>query len=172
MSKQYDEYLEEHRKAVSMAAQWINNTTEIGKNLSREEFDVLMNNVFHHDDSKYSFAEYKPYDDYFYGEKDEDAFNVAWLHHIHNNPHHWQHWVLITDDGEGNEKFMALEMPKYYVIEMIADWWSFSWRSGDLGEIFQWYYEHKDRIIMHPNTLKLVESILEEIYQAVGHDNN
>jgi hypothetical protein len=107
--------------------------------------------------------------EYFYGDKDEDKFNQAWLHHIHNNEHHWQYWVLIMDDGDTGEKgkVVALEMPKVYVWEMVADWWSFSWRSGKLTEIFDWYDSHKGGIILHENTRKLVEDILAEIRELV-----
>lgn len=53
-------------------------------------------------------------------------------------------------------------MPLEYVIEMIADWWSFSFRSGNLREIFGWYDKHKE-IKLHPKTRKLVEDILARI---------
>ena len=71
------------------------------------------------------------------------------------NPHHWQHWVLINDDpGEGE---VLLEMPYNYIIEMICDWWAFSWEKGNLSEIFSWYDEHKDYIKLHPNTRETVK---------------
>ena len=111
--------------------------------------------------SKYSFFEYDAYDNYFYGtrtEKVESDFNYAWLHHIHNNPHHWQYWVLKHDD----EPEEALEMPIQYVYEMICDWWAFSFKKGDLKEIFGWYDKHKG-MVLHPNTRKLVEDILDKI---------
>ena len=53
-------------------------------------------------------------------------------------------------------------MPLEYVIEMIADWWSFSFRSGNIREIFSWYDKHKE-MKLHPKTRKLVEDILERI---------
>ena len=49
------------------------------------------------------------------------------------------------------------------MLEMIADWWSFSWRSGNLREVFGWYDEHKSRIVLHPSTQEYVESVLGEI---------
>jgi hypothetical protein len=52
--------------------------------------------------SKFDDAEYEAYDKYFHGPSKtaevKAAFDVAWLHHIHMNPHHWQHWVLVNDD--------------------------------------------------------------------------
>lgn len=85
----------------------------------------------------------------------------AWLHHIHENPHHWQYWVLVNDDPE--EGAIALDIPYKYVIEMICDWWSFSWKTGNLYEIFDWYDAHKNHMILSEYTRELVEEILEKI---------
>ena len=54
-------------------------------------------------------------------------------------------------------------MPYEYVIEMICDWWSFSHKSGKLYEILDWYETHKERMILHDNTRKIVEDILYKI---------
>ena len=60
----------------------------------------------------------------------------------------------------------AVEIPFEYVIEMICDWWSFSWKKGDLNEIFKWYEDHKG-MMLHPETRKLVESILARIKEKL-----
>lgn len=39
-----------------------------------------------------------------------ENFNRAWLLHIHRNPHHWQHWVLINDDPELGETVLESHM--------------------------------------------------------------
>lgn len=107
---------------------------------------------------------YKKYDDYFYGEQTPaviEAFNRAWLMHIHRNPHHWQHWVLIND--EPKEGTILIEMPYPYIIEMVCDWWAFSWIKGDLSEMFAWYKDHEAYIKLHNNTRSIVEEILEMI---------
>ena len=161
MSAEYDNYLKEHIGAVKRAARWMIDH-KVGLDDGLDVNEVLMN-VERHDASKYEPEEYIPYDAYFYGDKDEELFDYAWLHHIHCNPHHWQYWLLVTDDDDGDEKLMPLEIPKECVYEMIADWWSFSWRSGDLREVFTWYADHRDRIIIHEITRKYVEGILEEI---------
>lgn len=162
MSKEYDDYLDEHIGAVQKAAEWMigNNIGNIF-NLRGAAVESFASNARAHDRSKYLMKEYYAYDAYFYGEKDDDAFDRAWLHHIHNNPHHWQHWLLFEDENDGKPK--PLEMPKVHALEMVADWWSFSWRSGNLREVFRWYDEHKGRIILHPDTRKYVESVLGEI---------
>ena len=155
MSYLYDEYLHDHIKGVKDALAWMMEHKIV-------PIDVItLVDIQDHDLSKYSSEEYKAYDDYFYGNKSSkvvEAFNYAWLHHIHNNPHHWQYWVLKHDD----EPEEVLEMPERYVYEMVADWWSFSWKSKNLYSIFDWYEKHKG-MVLHENTRKLVENTLEKI---------
>ena len=167
MSRQYDEYICSHISLVNKALEWIiDNCPKAVESFSKRELAVTRDAARHHDTSKRDPIEYDAYDNYFYGEKDENAFNFAWLHHIHNNPHHWQHWVLINDD----DGTVALEMPKHFALEMIADWWSFSWRSGNLYEVFDWYEKRKNRIMLHPNTREYVESVLAEIREKLDED--
>jgi len=170
MSKEYDEYLHEHIGAVKKAAGWMCENLDTVRDLGEIEMVMFRTVVRKHDESKWYGAEYGPYDEYFYGEKDEEAFNRAWLHHIHNNRHHWQHWLLVNDDGKFGDgsKIVALEMPKVIALEMVADWWSFSWRSGNLEEVFGWYEEHKDGIILHPKTREFVEAVLGEIRERLA----
>lgn len=170
MSKAYDEYLSKHIGSVLNAANWMLRNLNVFDGMTDEEARAFRNAVSNHDRSKYCEAEYGAYDAYFYGEKNEDAFNRAWLHHIHNNPHHWQHWLLMNDDGKYRDpdKVIALEMPKAYALEMVADWWSFSWCSGNLEEVFAWYEEHRDSIILHPDTREFVESVLDEIRERLA----
>lgn len=162
MSREYDKYLMEHRAGVADAWRWI--LDNIREDLDFGSSTVVPYAIACHDASKLSQSEYDAYDAYFYGKnktkKIKENFNLAWLHHIHENPHHWQHWILMEDDPETGEPFKCLEMPIYYVYEMICDWWSFSFRKGDLYEIFDWYEEHKSTMKLHPNTRKEVERIL------------
>lgn len=162
MSIAYDEYLIEHRGNVRKGLDWIkHNLPDL---LSGYE-DFYRQISWEHDRSKDDREEYDAYDKYFYGGKRtktvEEDFNRAWLHHIHHNPHHWQHWVLINDEPE--EGMIALRIPYRYVIEMICDWWAFSWRSGNLYEIFDWYDEHKGHMKLHEDSKELVEEILGQI---------
>lgn len=162
MSKEYDEYLKDHIMCVQIGFNWIE------KNLP----DILpigenFDNFGRHDESKRTAAEYDAYDRYFYGgnkeDKDvKDAFDIAWLHHIHENPHHWQHWVLLEDEG-GVSKPKALPIPYRYILEMICDWWAFSWKSGNLYEIFDWYKDHEGKMLLEAGTKKKVDDILDKI---------
>lgn len=170
MSKEYDDYLRDHISAVQKAGNWMMSYGIIPFDqfeIRRRFLEVLAD----HDKSKFVAEEYDAYDDYFYGDADDEdrkvvkeCFNYAWLHHIHNNPHHWQHWVLYNDE----KPVMALEMPEEEVYHMIADWWSFSWIKDDLTEIFKWYDEHKDKMILHEKTRRLVEKTLGKIRDLIS----
>lgn len=161
MSVNYHKYLDQHIRNVYRGYEWIrDNLPEI---LNGEDYEGQLR--YDHDASKYDVEEYCAYDKYFYGSKKTEEvkkdFNLAWLHHIHNNPHHWQHWVLINDDpGEG---MVILDMPHNYIIEMICDWWAFSWAKDNLYAIFDWYDQHKAYMKLSDATRKTVEDILEKL---------
>ena len=157
MSSQYDNYLTEHKENVAKGFRWLQ------ENIPEVIEDGLEWQIcFNHDVSKTDPEEYDAYDAYFYGNNRSylvvQNFNKAWLRHIHNNPHHWQHWILIND--EPKEGMVVIDMPYIYVVEMICDWWSFSWKKGDLKEIFGWYEDRKDYMKLSANTLRSVEYIL------------
>ena len=171
MSIEYDEYLYEHMAHVINGFEWLQqNIPELVSILTLQQINRI---ITRHDESKNYREEYCAYDDYFYGGKKtkevNEKFNYAWLHHIRNNPHHWQYWVLVNDDPE--EGTVALDIPYEYVIEMICDWWAFSWRNGDLYEIFKWYDEHKDYMVLSKNTRELVEEILGKIRSKLDEIN-
>lgn len=162
MSFQYDQYLEHHRSNVRRGYEWLcKNLPDVVEGAS--EAGWLTG--FAHDKSKNETDEYEAYDTYFYGNNRSyevvQNYRKAWLLHIHRNPHHWQHWVLINDDPDEGE--IVLEMPYDYIIEMICDWWSFSWQSGNLYEIFKWYEEHSKYIKLAQTTKITVENILDNM---------
>lgn len=162
MSAEYTQYIVEHKANVEKAYRWI-----VDHNIF-ENCEIPVN-IIEHDLSKYGADEYKAYDDYFYGKRNKEVereFNYAWLHHIHNNPHHWQYWVLKHDD----EPEEALEMPLEYAVEMICDWWSFSFKTGNLYEIFDWYKKHKG-MVLHEKTRKFVEDTLDKIKKALDDES-
>ena len=167
MSKQYDLYLEQHKSNVRKGFYWIKeHLTDLIPSESTYKLEDYEHQIcFAHDDSKTSMDEYEAYDAYFYGANRSYAvweeFDRAWLRHIHRNPHHWQYWILINDDPKNGEKIM--DMDYAYIVEMICDWWAFSWNKGDLREIFSWYDEHKDYMKLSKNTRLTVEHILDLI---------
>ena len=179
MSFAYDQYLAEHIGNVNKGLHWMLDNLGLGQEEKTAIEEAITS--FNHDESKYSVEEYDAYDKYFYGGnrsyKVVQDFNYAWLHHIHNNPHHWQYWVLLEDDPESGLPYKALEIPVHVIFEMIADWWSFSWKSGNLFEIFNWYADHRSKQIINPKSREIVEYILDRIWKVLimqetvaGHD--
>lgn len=172
MSTQYDLYLEQHRLNVAKGYEWMyKNLPEIlDYDMSKLEHQICFN----HDASKIELDEYIAYDQYFYGNNKSyqvvQDFNYAWLLHIHRNPHHWQYWVLVNDDPK--EGIVCLDMSYNYIIEMICDWWSFSWSNESPYDIFTWYDDHKEYIKLSENTRKTVEHILNKIKKKLDAMNN
>lgn len=167
MSKEYDLYLEQHKGNVRKGFEWFQeNLPGLIENIPNIEWWICFN----HDNSKTQPDEYDAYDKYFYGKNRSyqvvQDFNYAWLQHIHRNPHHWQYWVLINDNSDLGE--IILDMPDIYIIEMICDWWSFSWSKGDLTEIFKWYEERKEYIKLSEKTRRGVENILNMMKEKLS----
>lgn len=153
MSKEYDLYLIDHKRGVKMCLYLLATEPTLIKNLSDNKIKEI---AMKHDLSKYSKEEYQAYNDRFYGEHyNQEEFDKAWLHHIHHNPHHWEHWLLL-DDGE----VKALEMPNIYILEMVADWGSFAYNKKDSTELLTWYSNNKYTMVLHPNTRKKVENLV------------
>ena len=160
MSEEYCKYLKNHVSNVKNAFEWMKLTFDFESGF----INILGALVSRHDSSKFHpEEEFFDYMMYFYSDEKskeiEDNFNRAWLHHIHNNPHHWQYWVLIEDSGN----LKPLDIPIEFIYEMICDWWSFSWSKNNLYEIFDWYSENKNKMILSDNTRKIVEQILDNI---------
>jgi len=128
-----------------------------------------------HDWSKFLPCEFFPYVEYFYGErarlqKEEwddsrywpltqkyyDAFDRAWLHHQHANPHHWQHWLLREDSGRTKQ----LLIPDHFVREMVADWMGAGRAITGKWEAAEWYKKNREIIQMPDENRRLVEELL------------
>lgn len=169
MSREYDLYLKEHKDNVMRGFEWMKSNIPhvLGPEDGWGELEWQLLNA--HDMSKNDPEEYNAYDAYLYGKNRSyqvmQDFNYAWLRHIHHNPHHWQYWVLINDNPE--EGTLAMDIPYNYIIEMICDWWSFSWKKKELFEIFNWYNEHKDHMILSDKTRIDVENILNNMRRRV-----
>lgn len=177
MSKQYDNYLNNHVTNVLRGYMWMTDNDVLSYD------SELVQQLSQHDSSKRSTEEYDTYDMYFYGCDTNDRpeyvkreFLYAFLHHLHNNPHHWQYWVLIQDSGEGHKE-EVLDMPYNCVVEMVCDWWSFSWNKYDntgnydsLYEMFDWYDKNKTDIKLSESTRKDVEELLSSLQHALDMD--
>lgn len=136
-----------------------------------------------HDWSKLLPSEFIPYAEYFYNKEKQqkenfeafsifgnaelapfgyyakDRFNIAWLYHQRRNPHHWQFWYLVQD----NDPDYPLFIPEKYVREMVADWAGAGRAITGKWEVKKWYYENKEKILLHSDTRVFVEKLLSEI---------
>lgn len=164
---------EKHVINVSMGARWLvrhglasigdNDVLELEENIenhdlskimSPDEFDAYANYHFPHTDDKEKLKAIK------------EAYQEAKVHHQNSNKHHSEYWVKIDDNG--NVK--PLDMDMLSIVEMICDWWSFNWDKGDLQGIFDWYDSKKDKIIMSPQTKRIVERILDGIKKELKNE--
>jgi hypothetical protein len=114
-----------------------------------------------HDMSKLSVAEFFPYMRKFeVGLTDAKAqreFQLAWLHHIHANKHHWNHWII----GADNNGVEVIRMPDVYVREMVADWRGVGLAlNKGADNAVKWYLDNRDTLALHPDTRFLVEALL------------
>lgn len=158
MSLEYDILLERHRANVKSGYLWMKKyLPEILH--SGYDYEYCIDT---HDDSKQTMEEYDACDAFLFGPEDtgtREEYRRAQLHHRHRNPHHWEFWILHTS----NTPPMILDMDYLYIIEMICDWWSFSWEKGDLFAIFDWYEEHRHNIKLSKKTKRIVEDILAKM---------
>ena len=124
-----------------------------------EDLTLCAQRVEKHDESKYCSDEFDAYCNHFYpsenNKKDSKAFDEAWLLHQKRNPHHWQYWILIRDEGE----LVPMDMPFEYVCEMLCDWSSFHYVNPE-STANNWYNKNKKNMILSDGTRKLVELLL------------
>ena len=170
MSESYNRYLEQHKNGVRQAFEWLE--TNLPEIFGTEDEGIITECrhlcTYAHDESKLQPDEYEAYDAYFYGDRSYEVvnqFNRAWLRHIHRNPHHWQHWILINDDPDEGE--IILDMPDVYIIEMICDWMSFGFTKGELDDVLVWYEQHREHMKMSQYTRMKVEEILNLIKHKI-----
>lgn len=118
-----------------------------------------------HDLSKFLPSEFIPYAKFFmqtdraknYKKSDETNINFqkGWLFHQKRNKHHWNYWISITN----NQEITPMPMPSKYVEQMIADWRGMSRKFG--GSATKYYLSHKDGMMLHPETIEIIEFILD-----------
>lgn len=119
-----------------------------------------------HDLSKFLPSEFIPYAKFFYETNRQNNYNTSdeknenfqkgWVHHQKRNKHHWNYWVSVTRKNE----IEPVPMPKKYVLQMIADWNGMSRKFG--GNTKEYFENNKDKMILHDETIKIIESILNE----------
>lgn len=123
-----------------------------------------------HDLSKLGFLEAEAYSKRFYGDWPtrmvETCWRLGWHHHVRNNDHHWEHWVLPTVEDRTGLTVNALEMPEVAAREMVADWLAASRSYEGHYPInlrdWGWYQQNYHGIRLHHNTRNLVDRLLQE----------
>lgn len=146
--REYTHRLEAHIEAVQ----------EAGRMLGVNETQLQE-----HDRSKWSPEEFGPYALHFCGGGAPDLFYLAWLHHIHHNPHHWQYWIFpdgFTPKGT-NVEDGVVPMPGSYALEMVADWMGASKVYTSSWDMADWLTKNKPRIIVHSQTGMFLDEILD-----------
>jgi hypothetical protein len=134
-----------------------------------------------HDLSKVRPSEWFPYANYFYKKdgtqrqhRDETGyyqlydtgdskFDYAWLLHQKRNKHHWQWWILPKDDGS----LKGLPIPIKYVREMVCDWTGAGLAQGHGRDLELWYQKNKEKMQLHPETRREVETLLQDAQEDV-----
>lgn len=78
-----------------------------------------------HDLSKYSITEFKIGAKYYTGSKSpnegerlENGYSLAWMHHKGRNKHHFEYW---TDYNPYTKQIEPVKMPVRYLVEMFCD---------------------------------------------------
>ena len=133
-----------------------------------------------HDWSKFTPTELFGYAGNAGGGVSKKKWARAWLHHLHCNPHHPEHWVLswlgnpdfYNGLGERIETFVTLmPMPETYVREMIADMMATSKRVIGSYDIATWLNRNGPKMHLHDETIALVDKVMKEIGYATYTDN-
>lgn len=106
-----------------------------------------------HDESKFSSFEMEAYANQFFGGGNNHLFFAeAWNHHIHQNPHHWEHHIVMSGRGVNKATGTCLYMPDNYVREMIADWFGASMQYRNSWNMESWLIENLPKIRLHPDS--------------------
>jgi len=123
-----------------------------------------------HDLSKFTPVEFVNYARWKYGIQDKAGWAKGWLHHLHLNKHHPEHWVVSWGgdpdfySGVGEhiaENINVLPMPSVYVKEMIADWMATSKERTGSYDIAVWVNSEGPKRFFHDNTVTSIHCIME-----------
>jgi hypothetical protein len=125
-----------------------------------------------HDWSKFSPTELFGYAGNIYGSRDKDKWAKSWLHHLHYNPHHPEHWILswrgnpdfYNELGESIAPFIVLlPMPETYVREMLADMMATGYKVTGSWDIANWLNQNGPDMHLHDSTIVLIDKVMKEI---------
>lgn len=125
-----------------------------------------------HDWSKFTPVEFVNYSRYKYGVQSKREWAKAWLHHLHLNPHHPEHWLLSWRggpdfyDGIGESRcsfVTSLPMPETYVREMLADFMANGKGSTGSYNISRWLNRSGPAMLLHSDTEIRLDGVMTEL---------
>ena len=124
-----------------------------------------------HDLSKFRPSEFIPYANFFasWNPRDKsgyykptntgnEAFDRAWLLHVHRNDHHWQHWV-VPDDEWGR----VFDIPDVALREMVCDWEGAAKAQRSEVTVAEWWCRNS-------HWMRLTKGSIERIKELLGGD--
>ena len=123
-----------------------------------------------HDLSKYSLAEFASGVRYYQGTRSPNAaerealgYSPAWLHHKGRNKHHYEYWIDIKNNGNG--ELEGKPMPTRYVVEMFCDRVAackvYEGTAYTDASALRYYQLTRYRMTIHPDSAALLEGMLE-----------
>lgn len=165
---EYLNYLNNHILGVQKAYEMIKPIIQSLPNADIVTTQLSLN-IRHHDMSKWTTEEFVPYLNHFYPIEGtvycKEDYDAAWNHHQKRNPHHWQYWILIKDEGDTYPLDMSIEA----IIEMLCDWHSFSLRNPE-STAYDWYQKNKFKMILSEKTRATVEQLIIHFKEPLKKD--
>ena len=122
-----------------------------------------------HDLSKYSPEEFLNGCRYYQGtrsphegERDDNGYSKAWMHHKGRNKHHYEYWIdYCIDPVDGHVTTGGNKMPKKYVAEMVCDRIAacrvYQGDKYTSASPYDYYQRSKGSILIHPDTSDLLD---------------
>ena len=124
-----------------------------------------------HDWSKFTPTEFFGYAGNPGDSRNKNKWARAWLHHLHCNPHHPEHWVLswlgnpefYNETGQKVAQFVTiLPMPETYVKEMIADMMATSKKITGSWDISAWLNQKGPNMHLHEETIVTIVKVIKK----------
>ncbi len=124
-----------------------------------------------HDLSKFSPTEFLPGVRFYVGtrspnegEREQNGYSLAWIHHKGRNKHHFEYW---TDYNTKTKLVEPVKMPLRYVAEMFCDRVAASkiYNGDKYTDAFplEYFFRAKGRRVIHPETSDFLEKLLIEL---------
>jgi hypothetical protein len=179
-----DRYAERHM-SMMFHYDWYSITQDVVENYLQSLCDHVMNvrsaghiigvnpqQMIDHDSSKFSLSEFPYYARNFQGDKgDIDGFARAWLHHIHVNEHHWQHWLFpdnFAPKGSTVESG-AVWMDECWIKEMVADWMGANLTYQRTMDMSEWLTKNLPKIKLNSNSWPTLKGVLRDHGKEYGY---